>query len=40
MDNEDMLFNLMYFGEAGANVGHILDAAREETVAMHSANNT
>jgi hypothetical protein len=42
MDNDDLLFNLMYFEEqnANANFGHILESAQQETLALHSENNT
>ena len=34
MDNEDLLFNLLYFGDSGANIGQIVDSAVEETVSL------
>lgn len=42
MDNEDLIFNLLYFGgNAGsANFHSMFNTAMEETVAAHSANNT
>eukprot|EP00286_Rhodomonas_abbreviata_P005420 CAMPEP_0181336674 /NCGR_PEP_ID=MMETSP1101-20121128/27557_1 /TAXON_ID=46948 /ORGANISM="Rhodomonas abbreviata, Strain Caron Lab Isolate" /LENGTH=300 /DNA_ID=CAMNT_0023447009 /DNA_START=61 /DNA_END=959 /DNA_ORIENTATION=- len=42
MDNEDLLFNLMYFNEAndGATLGSVLDGVQQETLALHSENNT
>ena len=39
MDNEDLLFNLMYFG-GGDNDAIFVDTAITETLAAHSASNT
>lgn len=42
MDNEDLIFNLMYFGgdSSSANFASMMSNAAEETVAAHSAGNT
>lgn len=46
MDNEELLFNLYFFGQQGtsedqgANVRSSVNTAIEEAVAAHSANNT
>jgi hypothetical protein len=40
MDNEDLIFNLLYFSDAGANFQSMFNSAIEETVAAHSAGNT
>ncbi len=41
MDNAELMFNLMYFGEGhSGSVGNIINCALEETVALHSENNT
>jgi len=43
MDNDDLLFNLLYFGgneQSAQSIGHTLSNALQETVAAHSANNT
>lgn len=47
MDNEELLFNMMFFGEQGTgagvdmtNFGLMIDNAQQETVALHSENNT
>jgi hypothetical protein len=47
MDNDDLLFNLLYFGDAAAGggtdlstLGSTLNTAMEETLAAHSAGNT
>lgn len=41
MDNEDLIFNLLYFGgNGGANFSSMFSTAMEETIAAHSANNT
>lgn len=40
MDNEDLIFNLMYFGGDTSNFASMMNSAAEETVAAHSAGNT
>jgi hypothetical protein len=41
MDREDLFFNLLYFGGGDmSNINTALSNAREETVALHSENNT
>mmetsp|Transcript_228 Transcript_228/g.195 ORF Transcript_228/g.195 Transcript_228/m.195 type:complete len:292 (-) Transcript_228:16-891(-) len=41
MDNDELLFNLYYFGQqSGASFGHIVNNAVEETLALHSEGNT
>ena len=44
MDPEDLLFNMMYFGDTQShspgNMGNMLNAVIEETIAAHSENNT
>jgi len=45
MDNEELLFNMMYFSESsaaglGASIGSVIENAMNETVALHSENNT
>jgi hypothetical protein len=41
MDREDLIFNLLYFGGGDmSNINTALSNAREETVALHSENNT
>lgn len=40
MDNEDLIFNLMYFGGDTSNFASMMNNAAEETVAAHSAGNT
>ena len=42
MNNEDLLFNLYYFGSTGAhaNMQVAYNTALEEVVAAHSASNT
>lgn len=41
MDNEDLLFNLMYFSEAeNATLGSVMEGVQNETLALHSQNNT
>jgi hypothetical protein len=41
MDNEELLFNLMYFGgNSSGSFDHMVNNALEETVALHSDNNT
>lgn len=40
MDNDDLLFNLLYFENNAANLGQVLNNVQEETVALHSDNNT
>lgn len=43
MDNDELLFNLLYFGDnAGGSqsFGNMVNSALEETVALHSDNNT
>jgi hypothetical protein len=41
MDNEDLLFNLMYFGDGDAGTfGQMMDGVQNETLALHSENNT
>jgi hypothetical protein len=44
MDNEDLLLNLMYFDEGfgggNATFGTLLNTLQQETLALHSANNT
>eukprot|EP00600_Ochromonadales_sp_CCMP1393_P002516 CAMPEP_0174980042 /NCGR_PEP_ID=MMETSP0004_2-20121128/15135_1 /TAXON_ID=420556 /ORGANISM="Ochromonas sp., Strain CCMP1393" /LENGTH=643 /DNA_ID=CAMNT_0016231673 /DNA_START=158 /DNA_END=2089 /DNA_ORIENTATION=- len=44
MDNEDLLFNLMYFEAEAANqassFGAMMNSVQEETLALHSENNT
>ena len=43
MDNDDLLFNLLYFGDGNTSsqsIGNSLNAALEETIAAHSASNT
>lgn len=40
MDNDDLIFNLLYFGDAGASFQTMFNSAVEETVAAHSASNT
>jgi len=46
MDNEDLLFNMLYFsseedaGGAHLSIGSVINNAMSETVALHSENNT
>ena len=40
MDNEDLIFNLLYFGGDTSNFASMMNNAAEETVAAHSAGNT
>jgi len=41
MDNDDLLFNLLYFGDGGGtNFGVALNNAQQETIALYSENNT
>lgn len=41
MNNEELLFNLMYFGgESSSSFDNMVNNALEETVALHSDNNT
>ena len=40
MDNDDLLFNMLYFGDGTQNVGTAINNAMEETVALHSEHNT
>ena len=44
MDPEDLLFNMMYFGDhqdnSQRNMGSMINAVIEETIAAHSENNT
>ena len=43
MNNAELMFNLMYFGGGGtqhSNVANIINSALEETVALHSEQNT
>jgi hypothetical protein len=41
MDNDELLFNLLYFGgDSVGNFGTMVNNALEETVALHSENNT
>ena len=41
MNNDDLLFNLLYFGDGNnANFGTVLNNAQQETIALHSENNT
>jgi hypothetical protein len=41
MDNEDLLFNLMYFGEGqNSSLGALMEGVQQETLALHSENNT
>lgn len=40
MDNEDLIFNLLYFGGDTSNFATMMNNAAEETVAAHSAGNT
>lgn len=41
MENDDLLFNLLYFGgNEHASFGNMMNSAMEETVALHSEGNT
>lgn len=40
MDNEDLIFNLLYFGDSNTNFASMMNSAAEETVAAHSQGNT
>lgn len=41
MDNDDLLFNLMYFNEGqNSTFGAMMDGVQSETLALHSENNT
>jgi len=43
MDNEDLLLNLMYFdgfGDSSTTFGNVMNTLQQETLALHSANNT
>ena len=40
MDNEDLIFNLLYFGGDTSNFATMMNNAAEETVAAHSTGNT
>ena len=40
MDNDDLLFNLLYFESNASNLGQVLNNVQEETYALHSENNT
>ncbi|KAJ1431489.1 hypothetical protein B484DRAFT_418461 [Ochromonadaceae sp. CCMP2298] len=39
MDNDDLLFNLMYF-EEGQGLSLVMNSVQQETIALHSENNT
>lgn len=40
MDNDDLIFNLLYFGDNSSSFQTMFNSAIEETVAAHSAGNT
>jgi hypothetical protein len=40
MDNDDLIFNLLYFGDSTTTFQSMFNTAVEETVAAHSAGNT
>ena len=40
MDDDDLLFNMLYFGGGTQSVGLAINSAMEETVAAHSEHNT
>ena len=40
MDGDDLLYNMLYFGDGSQNVGLAINSAIEETVALHSEHNT
>jgi hypothetical protein len=41
MDNEDLLFNLMFFDDGQApTLGSMMNSVQQETLALHSSNNT
>jgi len=40
MDGDDLLYNMLYFGDGAQNVGLAINSAIEETVALHSEHNT
>jgi hypothetical protein len=40
MDNDDLIFNLLYFGDNTMSFQSMFNSAIEETVAAHSAENT
>ena len=41
MDNDDLLFNLMYFDEGqNSSFGAVMNSVQTETLALHSENNT
>lgn len=40
MDNDDLIFNLLYFSDATTSFQSMFNSAIEETVAAHSAENT
>ena len=40
MDNDDLIFNLLYFGDNSTSFQTMFNSAIEETVAAHSAGNT
>lgn len=40
MDNDDLLFNMMYFSENGGTFGTVMNSIQQETLALHSADNT
>jgi len=40
MDNDDLIFNMLYFGQSGASIQSMFNTALEETLAAHSTENT
>lgn len=41
MDNQDLLFNLMYFDDGNSSTfGAMMNSVQQETLALHSSNNT
>jgi len=41
MDNNDLLFNLLYFDDGHASTfGSVMNSVQQETLALHSSNNT
>lgn len=40
MDNDDLIFNILYFGQSGVSIQSMFNTALEETLAAHSAENT
>eukprot|EP01039_Chlorochromonas_danica_P010149 gene10149-11232_t len=41
MDNDDLLFNMMYFDDgSGGTFGHMMNTVQQETLALHSESNT